>query len=96
MKMKDLVRIEPERPPGPVAVPVLHNLLSDHLDVFKAVHAADVVHQDVGVSVADATATQVQPLLQETKKMKNDEIMSALRHPEMSRHVSDLTYTQRV
>lgn len=38
------------------SVPVLHYLLSDHLDVFEALHAADVVHQDVGVGVADTSA----------------------------------------
>lgn len=42
---------------------MLYDLLSDHLDVFKALHAADVVHQDVGVGVADTSAAQVQPLL---------------------------------
>lgn len=37
-------------------VPVLHYLLFDHFDVFKALHTADVIHQDVGVGVADASA----------------------------------------
>ena len=54
------------RPCG--GVPVLHDLLSDHLDVLEAVHAADVVDQDVGVGVPDASAPQVQPLLQEAKE----------------------------
>lgn len=39
-----------------MCVPVLHYLLSDHLDIFEALHAADVVHQDVGVGVADTSA----------------------------------------
>ncbi len=54
-------------------VPVLHYLLPDHLDVFKALHAADVIHQDVGVGIANTSAAQIQPLLMErhTKKMKN-------------------------
>lgn len=46
---------------------MLYDLLADHLDVFKALHAADVVHQDVGVGVADTSAAQVQPLLQRSE-----------------------------
>lgn len=44
---------------------MLYYLLPDHLDVFKALHAADVVHQDVGVCIADASAAQIQPLLKD-------------------------------
>lgn len=50
---------------GRLTTPVLHYLLSDHLDVFKALHAADVVHQDVSVGVADTSAAQIQPLLKD-------------------------------
>lgn len=48
---------------GQLDVPVLHYLLPDHLDVFKALHAADVVHQDVSVGIPNPPAAQVQPLL---------------------------------
>lgn len=37
-------------------VPVLHYLLPDHLDVFKALHAADVVHQDVCIGIPNPPA----------------------------------------
>lgn len=47
-------------------IPVFYYLLPDHLHVFKTLHAADVVHQDVGVGVANASATQIQPLLEDT------------------------------
>ncbi len=46
-----------------LTIPVLHYLLPDHLNVFKALHAADVVHQDVGVGIANTSAAQIQPLL---------------------------------
>ena len=51
-------------------IPVLHYLLSDHLDVFKALHTADVIHQDVGIGIANTSATQVQPLLNERHREK--------------------------
>lgn len=48
-----------------MTIPVFHYLLPDHLDIFKALHAADVVHQDVGVGIANTSAAQIQPLLQD-------------------------------
>lgn len=48
---------------GGLTLPVLHYLLPDHFDVFKALHAADVVHQDVGIGIANPPAAQIQPLL---------------------------------
>lgn len=60
---------------------MLHYLLPDHLDVFKALHAADVVHQDVGVCIADASAAQIQPLLKDkhTQKETHKKIFSMTR-----------------
>lgn len=52
-------------------VPVLHYLLSDHFHVFKALHTTDVIHQDVSVGVADASAAQIQPFLNDREKHKN-------------------------
>lgn len=45
------------------AIPVLYYLLSDHFDVFKALHTADVIHQDVSVGIANSSAAQIQPFL---------------------------------
>lgn len=53
------------------SIPVLHYLLSDHLDVFKALHTANVVYQDVGIGVSDTPAAQIQPLLMETERERN-------------------------
>lgn len=53
-----------------MTVPVFDNLLPDHLDIFKALHAADVIHQDVGVGVAYSSASQVQPLLEDKQSME--------------------------
>lgn len=39
-----------------LTIPVLHYLLFDHFDIFKALHTADVVHQDVGVGIANTSA----------------------------------------
>lgn len=50
------------------SLPVLYDLLSDHFNVFKTLHAADVVHQYVGVGVADASAAQIKPLLKDTNR----------------------------
>lgn len=49
-------------------IPVIHNLLSDHLDILKALHTADVIDQNVGVSAADSSTPRIQPLLMETNK----------------------------
>lgn len=65
-----------------MTVPVFHYLLPDHLDVLKALHTADVVHQDVGVGVANTSAAQIQPLLQDrhaerkTKIYKQIEVLA--------------------
>ena len=42
---------------------MLYYLLSDHLDVFEALHAADVIDQDVGVGVTNPQAAEIHPLL---------------------------------
>lgn len=47
---------------------MLHDLLPDHLDVLEALHAADIVHQDVGVGVANTPAAQIQPLLEDRRR----------------------------
>lgn len=52
-------------------LPVLHYLLPDHLDVFEALHAADVVHQDVRVGIPNPPAAQVQPLLKYAEREGN-------------------------
>lgn len=60
-----------------VYVPVLNDLLSDHFDVFKALHTADVVHQDVGVGIADTSAAQIQPLLKGRQREENIYVTSS-------------------
>lgn len=44
--------------------PRLQDLLTDSLDVLKAVKAADVIDQDVGVDASESPAAGICPLLQ--------------------------------
>lgn len=61
-----------------LTLPVLYYLLPDHLHVFKALHAADVVHQDVGVGIPDTSAAQIQPLLKDRHTERKTQIFKHL------------------